>query len=204
MKKFFLITLFYLVGLSVFAQDRYSLTIAGGTTYRVHLADGYFYSFNLGVPIGKFIEIAPTFSYANTLTPTMASFGWNLQDNGETIFLFRVPESGAVSESVYGDILGSATIMLFFKPFAGQLSNYELALGAGIGLKNYQSVSFRYKNDYIRLFDIKTAVGFEPVWFKAYFNRKLSERTFLGVNICIDGYDGDAMMNLGAQFGVRF
>ena len=206
MKKFLLsLSIVFICSIS-FAQGKYSLTVGGGTTFRIRPADGYYYSFNLGIPLGKYFEIAPTFTNATAVTPTFASFHWNYPNND---YLYGYPYEGPKKESIGGDQLSSMSVLILFKPFGGNEKRmYDLGIGAGIGFKQYQSTSWRFNSsesvEYLTLFDIKSNAAIAPYWAKIYLNRKINENTFAGLTLNIDGYDGEGIMFFGAQFGVHF
>jgi len=191
------------------AQKDFSIRANAGIASGVKFVDGYYFSFDIGIPIIKSLEIAPTFSCASMIPNTFMYNSWHETYGQPT---YGVPIEGPRQEQEYGDMLSSLSILILFKPFDliknDRFAKHELLIGAGYGYKSYTMVSSQYdldNGDYELVgFSYKSNHGFEPYYGKIGYNFLYKANQFFGVSIGIDGYDGEAELLAGLQFGVKF
>lgn len=200
--------LFLLLSVAVAMAQQKSITIGIGSTFKSKMFDGVNTSFSFNMPVLQIFEVSPTFSYASTMTPTNVSFGWNRLQDGNMSYEYSTPMEGPSKESVGGDVIGSASILIFFKPHSVFGDDFDFGVGMGVGLKQYQINHYRYVitnySSYMSLAYTKSNTAIEPYWLKVYLNRKVSQNSFVGINASIDGYDGDGIMYFGFQYGIWF
>ncbi|MGB3589063.1 MAG: hypothetical protein WBA23_21125 [Tunicatimonas sp.] len=185
----------------------WSIRVNTGGTAKANLADGYYFSFDVGIPLKRCLQIAPTFSFSSVGSGNFFSNSWNRSGILSTSIPGEAPHNNAYDQ----DILGSVSILLLLNPltlFNDQSSRHELLVGTGYGYKSYIQARTKYQVDGQNVetssFSTKSNSGFEPYYFKLMYNYYFQENLFVGIVAGMDGYDGDAMTNIGLQFGVRF
>ena len=198
---------FYFVNLN--AQEKMSIRANAGIASRANVMDGYYFSVDFGIPLIKSLELVPTFSFASMLPNTHLSNYWN-QDSQQPSY--GVPYGGPRQEFEHGDIMGSISLMLFFKPFDlvnnEQLDQHELMIGAGYGYKTYTILHAEYDilgTDYqLTNFGYKSSNGWEPYFAKLSYSYTFKKDLSIGLVVGLDGYDGEGVLLTGLQFGVKF
>ena len=208
-----LITLFVTIPFTTaFSQD-WSLRANAGVTANAHFADGYYFSFDVGIPINHFIQVAPTFSFASVGT---TGFTWNsisVYDDGTKSLGTGTPVGGPERTRENKDLMGSINLLVLINPFNMISGNrekikHEFLIGGGYGYKTYVQTNTLYSidgQDYELISTgTKTNSGFEPYFFKMMYNYNITEDLLSGIVVGIDGYDGEGTFNAGLQFGVRF
>jgi len=203
-----------LVGLfmmnSLFGQKTWDIRTNLGVTSGSNTIDGYYFSFDIGIPIFKAFQLAPTFTYADMLPNTYFDYSWNYAY--PAIPDFGYPTGGPRQEQEYGENLGSVALLILFKPFDlfnnKTLRKHELLIGAGYSFKSYTMVSTRYEitaEDVELLgFSTKSNKSFEPYYGKLSYNYMLNNNLIIGFAASIIGFDGEGELFAGAQFGVKF
>ncbi len=203
--------LLILVGLCSFnanAQNSWAVRASFGTASEIDAVDGYYFSFDVGIPLFKAIELSPTFSFFSTIPPNNIENSWN-RNFPDVLDSFE----GRQNKEYYsGDVMGSVSLLLLLKPLAlfnnPKLEKHELAFGAGIGLKNYtisRSIYERIGDDYQLVeFGSESNMSIEPYYGKIFYNYHFSSKFFAGVVAGLDGFDAEAVMLLGVQVGIRF
>lgn len=207
-KKIVLIIVMALALSSANGQNKWSLRTNAGIASGSSLVDGYYFSFDLGIPLTKYLEIAPTFSNAMMLPNTFIYNDWNLS-MGVT---YGVETGGPRQEQEYGENLSSISLLLLFKPFDllknEKLRKHELIIGTGISYNSYTMISSRYEineNNYVVTgFSVKSNSDFEPYYLKLNYNYFFKENLFLGFVAGFNGFDGEAELLSGFQFGIKF
>ena len=63
---------------SLNGQEKWSLRTNAGVASGSSIIDGYYFSFDIGIPIIKSLEISPTFSNASMLPNTFVYNSWTL------------------------------------------------------------------------------------------------------------------------------
>ena len=140
-----------LVGLllmnSLSGQQTWDIRTSLGVSSGSNVIDGYYFSFDIGIPILKGFQLAPTFTYADMLPNTFFDNSWNYSH--PTIPDFGYPTGGPRQEQEYGENLGSIALLILFKPFDllnnENLRKHELIIGAGYSFNSYTMVSTRYE-----------------------------------------------------------
>lgn len=98
---------------SINAQNnKISIRTNAGIAGSSELLDGYYYSFDIGIPLSRYFEISPTFTGASMTPKTFASFHW--QSNIGDIS-YGGPLNGPIKENIHGDIYNSIGLVLYFK-----------------------------------------------------------------------------------------
>jgi hypothetical protein len=181
-----------------------------GVTSGSNAIDGYYFSFDIGIPIFKAFQLAPTFTYSDMLPNTYFFNSW---DNiYPTTPVFGYPTGGPRQEYEYGENLGSIALLILFLPFDllnnESLKKHELIIGAGYSFNSYTMVSTRYEingeNVEIIGFSTKSNKSFEPYYGKVSYNYLLNNNLFIGFAASIIGYDGEGELFAGVQLGVKF
>ena len=98
---------------SVNGQQKWSLRSNAGIASGSNIVDGYYFSFDIGIPLMKSLEISPTFSNASMLPNTFIYNGWNTNTGAS----YGVETGGPRQEQEYGENLSSISLLLLFKPF---------------------------------------------------------------------------------------
>ena len=172
--------------------------------------DGYYFSFDIGIPIFKGFQLAPTFTYADMLPNTYFSNAWN--NAYPTTPDISYPTGGPRQEQEYGDNLGSIGLLILFLPFDlfnnEHLRKHELIIGGGYSFNSYTMVSARYEiiGENVELvgFSSKSNKSFEPYYGKVAYNYLFNKGLYIGFVASVIGYDGEGELLAGAQFGVKF
>jgi len=189
-------------------QNRYSLRTNAGIASGRYLVDGYYFSFDIGIPLFKAIEIAPTFSNASMLQTRTISYEW---DKTFGFFKNNNPEVKPDSERESTENLSSLSLLLNLKPFElmkkEKLKRHELILGVGISYNSYTIIEEAYQingNDYeLSWISVFSNKKFEPYYGKLNYNYLFRENLFFGIVAGINGFDGEAILQVGLQFGVK-
>jgi len=194
---------------SITGQQSWDLRTNLGITSGSKAIDGYYFSFDIGIPIFKAIQLAPTFTYADMLPNTYFFNSWN--NIYPTTPIQGYPIGGPRQEYEYGDNLGSIALLILFLPFDlvnnENLKKHELIIGAGYSFNSYTMVKTIYdisgENVELLGFAVKSNKSFEPYYGKVSYNYLLN-RIFIGFTASIIGYDGEGELFAGVQLGVKF
>ncbi len=188
---------------SVNAQQKWSLRTNTGIASGRQAIDGYYFSFDVGMPINSFFEIAPTFSSASML-PSSNYYFWT-KTFGYNEF------STPTDQNEVGESLHSVSLLLNFKPFAffkGKWQKHELIIGTGISYNSYAVIkkAFDLTGNDFELNHISAEMNnkFEPYYCKINYNYLFRENLFTGLVAGINGFDSEAELLIGLQFGVKF
>lgn len=189
-------------------QQKWSLRTNAGIASGSSIVDGYYFSFDIGIPLIKSLEISPTFSNASMLPNTFIYNYWNLTTGPS----YGVETGGPRQEQEYGENLSSISLLILFKPFElmknEKLRKHELIIGTGISYNSYTMISSQYDinmSDYeLTKFSVKSNRDFEPYYMKLNYNYLLKENLFLGFVAGFNGFDGEAELLAGLQFGIKF
>lgn len=211
MKNNIYILLFILLGFLPFhsnAQHPWAMRTSLGTASGINAVDGYYFSFDIGIPIMKSIELAPTFNFFSTIPSNHIDNSWNKNFSGAMNSF-----EGSQDKLQYsGDVMGSMNLLLLFKPFAlfdnPGLAKHELAFGAGVGLKSYATIRSSYENrgtDFqLQEFGAESNLSIEPYFGKVFYNYHFNDKFFAGAVASLDGFDGEAVALFGLQLGMNF
>jgi len=185
-------------------EKRWSIRSSLGTASGNTAVDGFYLSFDLGIPLTKSLELSPIFNFFSTVPLKRIDNSWNEYGPNYTVI-------DGDKNQYSGDMMGSMSVVLLFKPLAlsdnPKLAKHELAIGTGIGVKTYATVRSTYVKtgtDY-RLTELgaKSAWTIEPYYAKVFYNYHFSERFFAGPVASIDGFDGEAVALFGIQLGLN-
>jgi len=204
----FLLILLEVSSINSEAQNRWALRTSIGSASAINVVDGYYYSFDIGIPVTKWIEIAPTFNFFSTLPSNHIDISWNKDFPGILNSSEDLPEKQHYS----GDVMGSVNLVFFIKPLASfdnsKFEKHELAFGAGFGLKSYATVRSGYEqigNEYqLKEFGSESNLSVEPYFGKIFYNYHFTNQFFAGLVASLDGFDGEAVALFGIQMGVNF
>lgn len=190
-------------------QKKWDIRTNGGIASGRNVIDGYYFSFDIGIPLGKALQLAPTFSFADMLPNTYFENNWSAfypsPDTG-------VPNGGPRQEDEFGENLSSVSLLLIFKPFdlflSEKLNKHELMIGAGYSLNSYTMVSSQYvinEDGYdLTSFSVKSNKTLEPYYCKVGYNYLFKENLAAGVVAGFNGFDGEAILLAGVQLEVKF
>ncbi len=208
--KFISVTIIaFFICISLNAQQKWSLSSNAGIASGTEAVDGYYFSFNFGIPLFKAIELSPTFSNASMLPKQSIYRDWNITDG---LTPKPVPIEGYGNEHESIESLSSLSLLLLFKPFelirTDKLKQHELIFGTGISHNSYIIIKEAFQktgNLYeLNRLSLQSNRKVEPYYFKLCYNYLFAENLFLGITGGIIGYSGEAELLAGLQFGVKF
>ena len=193
---------------TVNGQEKWNLRVNAGVASGAQIVDGYYFSFDMGIPIMKSLEISPTFSNASMLPNTFIYNDWSRTAGAS----YGVEPEGPRQEQEYGENLSSVSLLLLFKPFDlmrnEKLKNHEFIIGTGISYNSYTMIQSRFEideGDYqLTHFSVKSNRDFEPYYIKLNYNYLFRENHFLGFVASLNGFDGEAELLAGLQYGIKF
>lgn len=202
------VTLLCMVHLT-YAQQDWAIRTNAGIASKAQFADGYYFSFDIGIPITRYLQIAPTFSFAS-IHPGDYMENSFTSDNDLISYGMLSPNDPRRDDRAQ-EILGSVSLLVLINPlklFKDRDSRHELWIGTGYGYKSYIQARSYYRNEgqdmERKSFYTKANNGFAPYNLKLMYNYAFHEKLFGGLVIGMDGYDGEVVTNTGLQFGVRF
>ncbi|MCL2072888.1 MAG: hypothetical protein FWH18_03125 [Marinilabiliaceae bacterium] len=180
---------------------------SGGSAEGHRWFEGYYFSYDVGVPLFKGFEIAPTFGYASMLPATHIYNEWTLPDKEETI-----NGENSKKKSQYGENMGFISLLLHIKPFDyiknEKFNRHQIILGGGISYVSYTMVRAEYRSKDTKVTDImayESKRSFQPYYGKVGYNFFLKNDTMIGM---VGSWQGikkkEAQFLLGFQFGIRF
>jgi hypothetical protein len=214
MKKtvFLLILAIILTGSLFGQQKRWSIRgnaglSSGGNAEGHRWLEGYYFSFDVGVPLFRGFEVAPTFGYASMLPKTHLDNAWTSVDNE-----LRVNGGKPKKKSEYGENMSSISLLLQFKPFdyikSEKFKRHQVTLGGGYSFVSYTMVRAEFdKKDSkdLNIMHYESNRSFLPYYGKIGYNYFLKRDTMIGLVGSLQGIKKkEAQFLLGFQFGVRF
>lgn len=194
------------------AQNKYSLRTSVGTTSLISPVGGYFFSFDIGIPIIKGFEITPTFTSGSSLPNTRFENNWTKHNDSISETSIRIPIDGPRQEIEKGTSFSAFSLLLNFRPFdlsdKEKKKRHELLMGIGISYTSYASVRTEYEingSDYEMVsLTASSERGLDLYIFKLSYSYLIKENVALGGTASFFGLDGEAVGLLGLQFGVKF
>ncbi len=155
--------------------------------------DGYFFSFDIGIPIIKSIEIDPSFSFYSHIKNKEISY---IQNDSETVT--------TISESIGGYLAGDMQLFININPFKWfkneKLSKTDFGMGAGYGIKVFSDYYYAYNNNSVT--SIRTKAGVTgSLSAKMFYNYHINNY-FIGAIIGIKELDDEGISIIGLQFGI--
>jgi len=188
-----------------FAQKQYSLSTSVGFAGAYKIVEGYNFGFDIVIPILKSIEIAPTFNYIS-ISPNKSL--------RIIKYSHDFPEPSIITDDIekanYQTSLGSASLLIYFKPFdLVKKTGYrksELGIGTGFGMKSGYMIRLQTdENGDVWAYQADTGFKALPFLLKVYYNYQITEEVFIGVNAGIDeGFYSTGGVFFALQFGVNF
>ena len=181
---------------------------SGGSAYGHRWLEGYYFSFDVGVPLFKGFEVAPNFTYASMLPNIHINNEWTSVDgirvNGDN--------SRDKKKSEIGENMSALSILLHIKPFDyiknEKFLRHQVILGGGISYVSYTMIrcEFQYTNSKNLIINHnESSRSFQPYYGKVGYNYMLKKDTMIGL---VGSWQGikkkEAQFLLGFQFGVRF
>ena len=194
-KKILLIILLLSSNFIIAQQIRINAGFAGyGNPF-----DGLYASFDVGIPIYKGIELAPTFTFNTNIKHDKIEYYQN-DYNNETIYVNKNNSIGGRTSSLFELYLLINPVKLIKKN-----TKVDLALGVGYGFNIYSSTLYNFdpENNYT-LIGIHNKSGIcESLSYKIFYNYHF-KKMFIGVIFGIVdtlAIAGDGNSILGIQFG---
>ncbi|MBE0651884.1 MAG: hypothetical protein IH595_13730 [Bacteroidales bacterium] len=183
-----------------YAQDVSIGTSVGFAGYGSPV-DGYYFSFNVGVPIIKGIEVSPNFTFVSNLKNKPIEYYWNSIDGEQYIIN---------TEKAHGnDMAGLIELDLIVKPFAyfrnKKISSIDFGMGAGYGFSVYSDNYYNYR-------DINATSQFvgtiskngvrSSASVRLYYNYHF-KKYYVGITAGMhDFIEGEGVSTIGLQFGI--
>jgi hypothetical protein len=213
-RGFLLIMLAITLTGSLFAQQkRWSMRgntglSSGGNAEGHRWFEGYYFSFDVGIPLFRGFEVAPTFGYASMLPRTHLDNEWTLVDNAP-----KVNGGNAKKKSEYGENMGSLSLLLHFKPFDyiknEKFKRHQIIVGGGYSYVSYSMVRAEFQRKDTKIINImhyESNRSFLPYYGKVGYNYFFIKKdTMIGLVGSLQGIKKkEAQFLLGFQFGVRF
>jgi len=217
-KGLFLLLLAILLSAGMFAQQKnWSIRgngglSSGGKAEGHRWFEGYYFSFDIGVPLFKGFEVAPTFGYASMLPRTHLNNEWTLVGAIATSDGYDIKGGKARKKTQYGENMGSISLLLHIKPFEyiknEKFKRHQIVLGGGYSYISYTMVrsEFRYVDTKdIDIMAYESNRLFLPYYGKFAYNYMLKRDTMIGLVGSLQGIKKkEAQFLLGFQFGVKF
>jgi len=181
---------------------------SGGSAYGHRWLEGYYFSFDVGVPLFRGFEVAPTFTYASMLPNIHIDNEWTSVDG----IRVKGDESRDKKKSELAENMGTLSILLHFKPFDyiknEKFLRHQIILGGGISYVSYTMIrcEFQYTNSKNLIINHNESVrSFQPYYGKVAYNYMLKNDLLIGAVGSFHGIKKkEAQFLLGFQFGVKF
>jgi hypothetical protein len=195
MKKMFFSLILFIVVSNVEAQDGLSIRVNSGLISEFEIADGYYFSFDVGIPIVKSIEFAPTFSYYMVSSNTKEHTFMNN---------YSIAPSDGFKGFNYSDTSGIIDLMLIFKPvelFSTTSRKHNLGLGLSvIGLGYHTQLRTNVNDGIIDSFSYYQGSYISYLHAKVFYNYRFTETISSGL---ILGTQAGNYPYFGVQFGLN-
>ncbi len=205
-KKLTFTILTILISTVALSQSKWSLRTNGGFAASSS-ANGYYFSFDIGIPIIKSVELAPTFTYSNRTPNTLITDFW-VKSNGN----YGLTSSEPNHTIEYGENSSSISLILFFKPFdllkSEKLKKHELLIGTGLSYSSFTifNEQYNFNGSVVELVAMQVASKneFVPYYCKLEYNYLFKKNLFAGLVFSANAFNGEAEILTGLQFGVKF
>lgn len=204
----FLIVLISL-SLTLSGQNKWSIKTSAGIASAYSVVDGYYFSFDVGIPLLKYIQLSPTFSCISMVPNTYMYTAWtNMYENIDN----GVPLNGPRQEREFGETYDAISLLLIFKPFAlirnEKFRKHELIIGAGLSYFSHIRVNTNYEitedNYEITSFFLESDKGFAPYYGKIGYSYLINDKFSIGLMVGIDGVGAEGVLTAGLQLGAHF
>lgn len=194
MKKLLIILLLF-VSYNCISQENISIRVNSGFVSEYENVDGVYFSFDIGIPIIKSLELAPTFSYY------MVSSNIN-----EHTYLddFSVLPRENLNGFQYNDTSGIFDLILIFKPlelFSISNPKHDIGFGAGlIGIGYFTQLRSRIDDNGVTVaFSYYQGTHINYFHGKVFYSYHFTDNLFAGV---IAGVNASDLPYFGFQFGI--
>lgn len=170
-----------------------------------HPFDGYFFAFDVAIPVCKFIEIDTTFSFHSNITDGYNDYSWRegYYDDFGSWIKPSFTES-TISETTSGVMAGDMMLYLNIKPFQlfkrEKLNKIDIGIGVGYGLKVFQKYYYNFEDNTV--VSIRSEAGIlSTLGIKIFYNYHF-KNCYLGTMIGVADVLDDAPSIISLQFGV--
>lgn len=193
MKKLFFLLLIFIFTKNVQAQKGLSISVNSGLVSEYKVADGFFFSFDVGIPIVKSLEFAPTFMYYMVSSNTKE----------HTFMNNSVAPNDDLHGLNYSDTSGVMDLMLVFKPLDlmaiknGKRHDFGLGLSL-IGFGYHTQLRTNSNNGTIDSFSYYQGSYFNYFDAKIFYNYRFTETLYSGFVL------GTTQVGNYTYFGVQF
>jgi hypothetical protein len=192
--KSFLIFIVLLLSAHAKAQD-FKLTASAGFSGYNHPFDGYFFSFDIGIPVVRSLEIVPTFSFYSNIKHDEFEFAWDTL-NGTTHHLSSIES---------GELTGSFEIFIYINPFKWwkkeKINNTDFGIGVGFGLRTFSDYYYNVNNNTVTSMIVKAGIT-SSLSSKIYYNYHF-KKTYVGVVIGALAINDEGTSIIAIQFGIN-
>jgi len=197
--KLFLLLLF--IPNVFYAQDISISTSVGFAGYG-NPVDGYYFSFDVGVPIIKGIEVSPNFSFVSNLKNKRIKYYWNSIDGEQYI-------ENSEKKAYSNDMAGLFELDLIIKPLAyfknKKISSIDFGMGVGYGFSVYSNnyYNYRYINATNKFIGVISENGVrQSMSVRLYYNYHI-KKYYIGISAgAHDFIEGEGVSTIGLQFGI--
>ena len=213
-KRLFLIMLGIALACTLTAQQkRWSIRSnggfsSGGSAEGHRWVEGYYFSFDVGVPLFRGFEIAPTFTYATMLPNFNMDIKWLEAEEAPLVDIKGNPRK----TREFGENLSSVSLLLLVKPFDyiknEKFKRHQIILGGGYSYTSYTMIRAEFSSTYstnMKMFGYESRRSFQPYYGKVGYNYLIKDYIIIGATGSLIGIKKDeAQFLLGLQFGVKF
>ena len=194
-KTTFLLLFVLILSSNIKSQD-FKLTSSVGFAGYGTPFDGYFFSFDIGIPVVKSVEIVPTFSFYSRIKHDDLSFSWDTLNGFNTYY-------GNIDS---GEISGSFEVFIYINPFKWlkqeKLNKTDFGIGFGYGLRTISHYYYNVDdNNNIVSMIIEAGLGLSystKMYYNYHFNK-----CFLGVALGAVNLNDESNTLIAIQFGVK-
>ena len=187
-----------MLGELLLAQNPVTLSTYAGAAGFGSPIDGYFFSFDIEIPVVKGIGIAPTFTNCSNIKHREVFYNWIINEGIET--------SIEPNEKISGNILSTYELYILLHPLkliynSSKKSNKDFGLGIGYGIKSFEHHVFSFIDDEIS--GVQEEFGIRHnLSTKIYYNQHY-KKYFIGIVLGIIDLSSDANSIIGFQFGAN-
>jgi len=166
--------------------------------------DGYYFSFDVGIPIVKGVSVAPTFTFAT-------NYDYKRIDYSKSFPGLTSPSEETINSTNNrgGKMSGLFEVYCLINPLQflknRKFSRHEFAIGAGYGMSVYNHNYYQFDViDNTNTISVLNKSGIRSSFsVKAFYNYYF-RHYFVGINIgAIDFINGEGVSLLGIQFGIK-
>jgi hypothetical protein len=183
---------------------------SGGAAIGHRWLEGYYFSFDIGIPIVKGFELAPTFGYASMVPRYGIHAVWKDAESSFVSDGTKPPNEKRLT--TLAENMSSISLLLHVKPFDfinnEIFKKHQIIIGGGISYVSYMGTRIDYKNTYgasSNIFENETSRSFRPFYGKVAYNYVLKDYILIGAVGSLQGIKKEeAQLMIGVQFGVRF